>query len=73
MLFDLSTFFLCFLSMYFFFSFDNPSLLLQENQKRNLFELCIIFFWWMDDMFCVTPRVEVSLYMWVYVISIMKA
>jgi hypothetical protein len=28
---------------------------------------------WMDGMFCVTPGVEVSMYMWVYVISIMEA
>jgi hypothetical protein len=27
----------------------------------------------MDDMFCVTPDVGVSMYMWVYVISIMEA
>jgi hypothetical protein len=27
----------------------------------------------MDDMFCVTPGVEVHMYMWVYVISIMEA
>jgi hypothetical protein len=28
---------------------------------------------WMDGMFCITPGVGVSLYMWVYVISIMEA
>jgi hypothetical protein len=27
----------------------------------------------MDGMFCVTPGVGVSMYMWVYVISIMEA
>jgi hypothetical protein len=27
----------------------------------------------MDGMFCVTPSVGVSLYMWAYVISIMEA
>jgi hypothetical protein len=26
----------------------------------------------MDGMFCVTPGVGVSMYMWVYVISIME-
>jgi hypothetical protein len=41
MLFDWSTFFLCFLSIYF----------LQYYKKRNLFELWSIYFWWMDDMF----------------------
>jgi hypothetical protein len=58
-----------------FFSlfFDDPSLLLQEYKKRNLFELWSIYFWWMDGMFCVTPSVGVSMYMWVYVISIMEA
>jgi hypothetical protein len=71
MLFDWSTFFLCFLSI-FFFSYD-PSFLLQDYKKINLFELWSIYFWWMDDMFCVTPGVGVSMYMWVYVISIMEA
>jgi hypothetical protein len=28
---------------------------------------------WMDGMLCVTPDVGVSMYMWVYVISIMEA
>jgi hypothetical protein len=32
-----------------------------------------VFFWWMDGIFCVTPGVGVSMYMWVYVISIMEA
>jgi hypothetical protein len=49
------------------------SLLFKEYKKRNLFELWSIYFWWMDDMFCVTPGVGVSMYMWVYVISIMEA
>jgi hypothetical protein len=44
-----------------------------RSQKRNLFVLWSIYFWWMDDMFCVTPGVGVSMYMWVYVISIMEA
>jgi hypothetical protein len=30
-----------------------------------------LYFLWVDGMFCVTPGVEVSLHMWVYVISIM--
>jgi hypothetical protein len=53
--------------------FDDPSLLLQDYRKRNLFGLRSISFWWMDGMFCVTPGVGVSMYMWVYVISIMEA
>jgi hypothetical protein len=40
--------------------FNDPSLLLQDYNKRNLFVLWSIYFWWMDDMFCVTPGVEVS-------------
>jgi hypothetical protein len=56
-----------------FFLFDDPSLLLQDHNKRNLFELWSIYFWWMDGMFCVTPGVGVSMYMWVYVVSIMEA
>jgi hypothetical protein len=51
--------------------FSMTPLLLQE--KRNLFGLWSIYFWWMDGMFCVTPGVGVSMYMWVYVISIMEA
>jgi hypothetical protein len=70
MLFDWSTFFLCFLSIYFF---SMTPLLLQDYKKRNLFGLWSIYFWWMDGMFCVTPSVGVSMYMWVYVISIMEA
>jgi hypothetical protein len=64
-------FFLCFLIIYFFFY--DPSLLLQDYKKWNLFELWSICFWWMDGMFCVTPGVWVSIYMWVYVISVMGA
>jgi hypothetical protein len=64
-------FFLCFLSIYIFF--NDPSLLLHKYNKRNLFELWSIYFWWVDGMFCVAPGVGVSKYMWVYVISIMKS
>jgi hypothetical protein len=53
--------------------FNDTSLLLQEYKKRNLFELWSIYFWWMDSMFCVTFGVGVSIYMWVYVISMMEA
>jgi hypothetical protein len=59
------------LSIYFFF--DNLYLLLQDYKKRNLFELWSNYFWWMAGMFYVTPSVGVSMYMWVYVISIMEA
>jgi hypothetical protein len=52
--------------------FDDPSLLLQDYE-RNLFELWSIYFWWIDGMFCVTPDVGVSMYMWVYMILIMEA
>jgi hypothetical protein len=72
MLFDWSTFFLCFLSIY-FFSFWwllSPFARLQEEKSLGLWS---IYFWWMDDMFCVTPSVGVSMYMWVYAISIMEA
>jgi hypothetical protein len=70
MLFDWSTFFILLEHILFF---NAPSLLLQEYKKRNLFELWNIYFWWMDGMFCATPGVGVSMYMWVYVISIMEA
>jgi hypothetical protein len=53
--------------------FNDPSLLLQDYKKRNLFGLWSIYFWWMNGMFCVTPGVGVSMYMWVYMISIMEA
>jgi hypothetical protein len=77
----LYSFFLCSLIRAHFFSmlfehilfFNDPSLLLQEYKKINLFELWSIYFWWMDGMFCVTPDVGVSMYMWVCVISIMEA
>jgi hypothetical protein len=39
---------------------------MQDYKKRNLFGLWSIYF-------CVTPGVEVSMYMWMYVISIMEA
>jgi hypothetical protein len=53
--------------------FNDPSLLLQDYKKRNLFGLWSIYFWWMDGMFCVAPGVGVSMYMWVYVISMIEA
>jgi hypothetical protein len=53
--------------------FNDPSLLLQYYKKRNLFGLWSFYFWWMDDMFCVTTGVGISMYMWAYVISIMEA
>jgi hypothetical protein len=55
------------------FFFNDPSLLPQDYKKRNLFETWSTYFWWMDGMFCVTPDVGVSMYMSVYVISIMEA
>jgi hypothetical protein len=65
---------ICFFYAFWAYTFFNdPSLLLQEYKKRNLFGLWSTYFWWVDGMFCITPRVEVSLYMWVYVISIMGA
>jgi hypothetical protein len=70
MLFDWSIFFLCFFSINFFY---DPSLLLQDYKKRNLFELWSIYFWWMDGMFFITPDVGVSMNIWVYVILIMEA
>jgi hypothetical protein len=70
MLFDWSTFFSLLLEHILFY---DPSLPLQDYKKRNLFEPWSIYFWWMDGMFCVTPSVGVSMYMWVYVISIMEA
>jgi hypothetical protein len=42
-------------------------------KKRNLFGTWSTYFRWMDGMFCVTPGVGVSMYMWVYMISIMEA
>jgi hypothetical protein len=45
-----------------------------KNTRSEIsLELWSIYFWWVDGTFCVTPGVEVSLYMWVYVISIMGA
>jgi hypothetical protein len=49
MLFDWSILFSMLLEHILFFSND-PSLLLQEYEKRNLFELWSIYFWWMDGM-----------------------
>jgi hypothetical protein len=60
------------LLLFFFFSMA-PLSFLQDHKKRNLFGLWSIYFWWMDGMFCVTPSVGVSTYMWVYAISIMEA
>jgi hypothetical protein len=71
MLFDRSTIFSMLLEHILFLM--TPLSFLQEYKKRNLFELWSIYFWWMDGMFCVTPGVGVSMYMWVYVISIMEA
>jgi hypothetical protein len=71
MLFDWSTF--LYASWAYTLFFYDPSLLLQDYKKRNLFELWSIYFWWMDGMFCVTLGVGVSMYMWVYMISIMEA
>jgi hypothetical protein len=42
-------------------------------KKRNLFGTWSTYFWWMDGMFCVTPGTGVSMYMWVYVITIMES
>jgi hypothetical protein len=45
-----------------------------KNTRREIsLKLQSIYFWWVNDMSCVTPSVEVSIYMWVYVISIMEA
>jgi hypothetical protein len=45
-----------------------------KNTRREIsLELWRIYFWWMDGIFCVTPGVGVSMYMCVYVISIMEA
>jgi hypothetical protein len=68
-------FFLSFFSMLLehIFFFNDPSLLPQDYKKRNLFETWSTYFWLMDGMFCITPDVGVSMYMSVYVISIMEA
>jgi hypothetical protein len=45
-----------------------------KNTRREIsFDFGVFIFWWMDGMFCLTPGVGVSMYMWVYVISIMEA
>jgi hypothetical protein len=72
MLFDWSTYFLCFLSVYSLFSMTPLSFCKIMKREVSL-ELWSIYFWWMYCMFCVTPGVVVSLYMWVYVILIMEA
>jgi hypothetical protein len=48
----------------------SPFARLQEEKSLQLWS---IYFWWMDGMFCVTPGVGVSMYMWMYVASIMEA
>ena len=71
MLFDWSTFF--YASLRIFFLLMTPLSFCKITRREISLELWSIYFWWMDGMFCVTPGVEVSLYMWVYVISIMEA
>jgi hypothetical protein len=73
MLFDWNTFFSMLLEHILSFFSMIPLSFLQEYKKRNLFGLWSIYIWWMDDMFCVTHGVGVSMYMLVYVISIMGA
>jgi hypothetical protein len=51
----------------------SPCARIQEEKYLWNFGVFIIYFWWMNGMFCVTPSVKVSLYMWVYVISITEA
>jgi hypothetical protein len=66
-------FFLCFLSIYFSF-FSMTHLDFCKNTRREIsLELWSIYFWWVDGIFCVTPGVEGSMCMWVYVISITGA
>jgi hypothetical protein len=68
------TFFLCFFEHLFFLFLSLFSLThFSFCNKRNLFGTWSTYFWWMDGMFCVTPGVWVSMYIWVYVISIMEA
>jgi hypothetical protein len=43
------------------------------QEEKSLWTLEYLFVWWMDGMFCITLGVGVSMYMWVYVISIMEA
>jgi hypothetical protein len=73
MLFDWSTFFSMFLEHILSLFFQWPLSPFARLQEENLFGTWSIYFWWMDGMFYVTPGVGVSLYMWVYVISIMEA
>jgi hypothetical protein len=56
----------------FFFSMT-PLSFCKITRRETSWTLQFLFFWWMDGMICVTPGVEVSMYMWVYVISIMEA
>jgi hypothetical protein len=72
MLFDWSTFVFSMLLEHILF-FNDPSLLLQEYKKRNLSGHWSVYFWWLDGMFCVTLGIGVSLYMGVYVLSIVGA
>jgi hypothetical protein len=43
------------------------------KRKEISLDFGVFIYLWMDGMFCITPGVGVSLYMWVYVISIMEA
>jgi hypothetical protein len=71
MLYDWSTFFSMLLEHILFCQWLlSPFARIQE--EKSLWTRSI-YFWWMDDMFCVIPGVGVSMYMWVYVISIMEA
>jgi hypothetical protein len=77
MLFDYSTYIFYILFehiLFFFFFFSMTPLAFCKNTRREIsLELWRIYFWWVDGMFCVTPDVQVSMCMWVYVISIMEA
>jgi hypothetical protein len=48
--------------------FNDPSLLFQEYKKRNLFGTLEYLFLVDERLVCVTPDVEVCMYMWVYTI-----
>jgi hypothetical protein len=62
-------FFLLLWAFFLFFSMTPISFC----KKRNLFGTWSTYFWWMDDMFCVTIGVGVRMYMWVFVIPIIEA
>jgi hypothetical protein len=64
-------FFLCFLSIYLFSM--TPLSFCKITRREISLELWSIYFWWMDGMFCVTPNIGVSMYMWVCMTSIMEA